>query len=59
MATRKKTKRGRSHDRKLVAGTQPHEVKKVAKKKKKSAKAVRAAVKKVGNSRKAVEKELS
>jgi len=59
MATRKKTKRGRSQDRKLVAGTQPHEVKKVAKKTKKSAKAVRAAVKRVGNSRKAVEKELS
>lgn len=61
MATKKKakTKRGRNQDKKLVAGTQPHEVKKVAKKTKKSAKKVRAAVKKVGPSRKKVEKELS
>jgi len=55
----KKTKRGRNQDRKLVAGTQLHEVKAVAKKKKVSQKKVRAAVKKVGHSRRAVEKELS
>jgi len=55
MTTRKlKTKRGRKQDKKLVAGTQKHEVKFVAKKTKKSQKAVRAAVKKVGHSRKKV-----
>jgi len=58
MATKKKTKRGRKQDAKLVAGNQKHEVKAVAKKTKKSAKKVRAAVKKVGPSRKKVEKEL-
>ena len=60
MATKRKpkTKRGRSQDRKLVAGTQKHEVKTVAKKTKKSQKAVKAAVKKVGHSRKKVEAEL-
>lgn len=59
MATKKSTtKKGRSQDRKLVAGKQPHEVKAVAKKTKKSAKKVRAAVKKVGNSRKKVLDEL-
>ena len=55
----KKTKRGRKQDRKLVAAKQLHEVKVVAKKKRVSQKKVRAAVKKVGHSRKAVEKELS
>jgi hypothetical protein len=59
MATKKsQTKRGRKQDRNLVAATQPHEVKRVAKKTKKPAKAVRAAVKKVGHSRKKVEAEL-
>lgn len=52
------TKRGRKQDRALVAGAQKHEVAAVAKKTKKTAKAVRAAVKKVGHSRKKVESEL-
>jgi hypothetical protein len=53
-----KTKRGRKQDRALVAAKQKHEVDKVVKKTKKPAKAVRAAVKKVGHSRVKVEKEL-
>lgn len=57
-AKKSTTKRGRSQDKKLVAGTQPHEVKTVARKTKKSASKVRAAVKKVGHSRAKVEKEL-
>lgn len=52
------TKRGRAQDRKLVAGTQKHEVKALAKKKKVSAKKVRDAVKEVGPSRRKVEDRL-
>ena len=52
------TKRGRKQDRALVAGKQSYEVATVAKKTKKSAKKVRAAVKKVGHSRTKVEAEL-
>lgn len=63
MATKKTkkptTKRGRKQDRQLVAAKQLHEVKVVAKKTKKPQKAVRAAVKKVGNSRVKVVKELN
>ncbi len=57
-AKKSTTKRGRAQDRKLVAGTQSHEVKNVARKTKKSASNVRAAVKEVGHSRKRVEDRL-
>jgi ACT domain-containing protein len=56
MAKSKKT--SRKMDRKLVAATQDHEVKHLAKKTKSSKKKVKEAVKKVGHSRKAVEKSL-
>jgi len=52
------TTRGRSQDRKRVAGGQGYEVRYEAKKKGRSKKAVRRAVKKVGNSRKKVERRL-
>ncbi|WP_439371367.1 DUF3606 domain-containing protein [Bradyrhizobium sp. DASA03120] len=60
MAVRKKTKtaRGRNQDRARVAGGQDYEVQYEAKKTKKSASAVKRAVKKVGNARKRVEKKL-
>jgi hypothetical protein len=55
----KKTSRGRKQDRARVAGGQDYEVRYGAKKKKKSVGAVKRAVKKVGNSRKKVERALS
>ena len=61
MAVKRKTKvssRGRSQDRKRVAGGQDYEVAYEAKKSGKKASAVRKAVKKVGNSRKKVDKAL-
>jgi hypothetical protein len=56
--TKKKTARGRKQDRAWVAGGQSYEVKYEAKKTGRSAPAVKKAVKKVGNSRKRVEKRL-
>jgi hypothetical protein len=57
-AAKKKTARGRKQDRARVAGGQKHEVRYEAKKSGRSASAVKKAVKKVGNSRKRVEKRL-
>jgi hypothetical protein len=56
MATQ--TSRGRKQDRARVAGGQDYEVLYEAKKKKTSAAAVKRVVKKVGNSRKKVERSL-
>jgi hypothetical protein len=53
-----KTGRGRKQDRARVAGGQDYEVGYEAKKTRRSAGAVKKAVKKVGNSRKRVEKRL-
>jgi hypothetical protein len=53
-----KTARGRAQDRAKVAGGQKYEVSYEAKKTGRSASAVKKAVKKVGNSRKRVEKRL-
>ncbi len=59
MATAKKrSARGRKQDRARVAGGQEYEVRYEAKKARKSNAAVKKAVKKVGNSRKRVEKRL-
>jgi hypothetical protein len=58
MATKNKTTRGRKQERARVAGGQNHEVRYEAKKTSRSAAAVKKAVKKVGNSRKQVEKRL-
>jgi hypothetical protein len=58
MAKKAKTSRGRKQDRARVAGGQDYEVRYEAKKKKKSVAAVKRAVKKVGNSRKRVERSL-
>ena len=55
----KKTARGRKQDRARVAGGQDHEVKYEAKKTGRSSAAVKKAVKKVGNSRKRVERGLA
>ena len=55
----KKTARGRKQDRARVAGGQDYEVRYEAKKTRKSAGAVKKVVKKVGNSRKKVEKRLA
>jgi Protein of unknown function (DUF3606) len=55
----KKSTRGRTQDRARVAGGQKYEVAYEAKKTKKKAATVRGAVKKVGNSRKKVNKALS
>jgi hypothetical protein len=55
---KKKTARGRKQDRARVAGGQNYEVKYESKKTRRSASAVKKAVKKVGNSRKRVEKRL-
>ncbi|MHC2380327.1 DUF3606 domain-containing protein [Bradyrhizobium liaoningense] len=57
-AVKKTTARGRKQDRSRVAGGQKHEVAYEAKKSGRSASAVKKAVKKVGNSRKRVEKRL-
>jgi hypothetical protein len=56
---KKQTSRGRKQDRARVAGGQKHEVRYETKKTGKSASAVKRAVKKVGNSRKTVERSLA
>jgi len=53
-----RTSRGRSQDRRRVAGGQDYEVQYEAKKSGKSKKRVKRAVKRVGNSRRKVEREL-
>ena len=55
---KKKTARGRNQDRARVAGGQDYEVRYEAKKKNRSKAAVKKAVKKVGTSRKRVERAL-
>lgn len=57
-AAKKQTARGRKQDRARVAGGQRYEVAYEVKKTRKSASAVKKAVKKVGNSRKKVERKL-
>jgi hypothetical protein len=52
------TSRGRKQDRARVAGGQRHEVSYEAKKTGKSGSSIKKAVKRVGNSRKKVEREL-
>jgi len=52
------TSRGRKQDRARVAGGQDYEVRYERKKTRKSASAVKKAVKKVGSSRKRVERRL-
>ena len=54
----KKSSRGRKQDRALVAGGQEYEVRYEAKKSRRSAGAVKKAVKKVGSSRKKVKRAL-
>jgi hypothetical protein len=58
VARKTKTARARKQDRARVAGGQDYEVRYEAKKTGKSARAVKKAVKKVGNARKRVEKRL-
>jgi Protein of unknown function (DUF3606) len=58
MATAKKTARGRKQDRPRVAGGLNYELRYESKKTGRSGAAVKKAVKKVGNSRKRVEKRL-
>jgi hypothetical protein len=58
MATAKKTALGRKQDRGRVAGRQNYELQYESKKTGRSTAAVKKAVKKVGNSRKRVEKRL-
>ena len=53
-----KTSRGRKQDRRRVAGGQDYEVRYESKKSGKSKKRVTKAVKRVGNSRRRVEREL-
>ena len=55
----RKTARGRKQDRSRVAGGQNYEVRYEAKKKGRSSAAVKKAVKKVGTSRKRVDRALS
>jgi hypothetical protein len=55
----KQTNRGRKQDRARVADGQRHEVGYESKKTSKSRAAVKKAVKKVGNSRRKVERELT
>jgi hypothetical protein len=55
----KKTPRGRAQDRAKVAGGQKYELDYESKKTGRSASAVQKAVKKVGNTRKRVEKRLA
>jgi hypothetical protein len=56
---RKQTARGRKQDRARGAGGQRYEVSYESRKTGKSAKKVKAAVKRVGNSRRKVERRLS
>ncbi len=58
-AAKKRTGRGRKQDRARVAGGQDYEVSYESKKTRRSPGAVKKAVKKVGNSRKRVEKRLA
>ena len=58
-AAKKKTARGRKQGRARVAGGQDYEVRYEIKKTGRSAASVKKAVKKVGNSRKRVEKGLA
>jgi Protein of unknown function (DUF3606) len=58
MAKKAKTSRGRKQDRARVAGGQDYEVRYEAKKTGRSRPAVKKAVKKVGNTRKKVERQL-
>jgi Protein of unknown function (DUF3606) len=53
-----RTSRGRAQDRRRVAGGQDYEVRYESKKTSKSNKRVNQAVKRVGNSRRKVEREL-
>jgi hypothetical protein len=55
----KQTSRGRKQDRALVAGGQRYEAAYASKKSGKSRAAVKKAVKKVGSSRRKVERELA
>ncbi|MCA1437749.1 DUF3606 domain-containing protein [Bradyrhizobium sp. BRP20] len=55
---KKQSGRGRKQDRARVAGGQDYEVQYEAKKTRRSASAVKKAVKKVGSSRKKVERKL-
>jgi hypothetical protein len=55
---KKQSSRGRKQDRARVAGGQDYEVRYTAKKSKRSAGAVKKAVKKVGTSRKRVERRF-
>ena len=55
---KKQSSRGSKQDRARVAGGQDYEVRYAAKKARKSASAVKKAVKKVGTSRKRVERRL-
>ena len=55
---KKQTSRGRKQDRARVAGGQDYEVRYEAKKTRKSKAAVKKAVKKVGSSRKRVERTM-
>lgn len=57
--TRKQSRRGRKQDRTRVAGGQDHEVRYESKKTGRSKAAVKKAVKKVGNSRRNVERRLA
>jgi hypothetical protein len=56
---KKQTARGRSQDRKRVAGGQDYEVRYESRKTRRSEAAVKRAVKKVGSSRKKVERRLA
>lgn len=58
MVSSNSTKRGRAQDRRSVAGGQEHEIDYEAQKTGASAEEVKRAVKKVGNSRAKVEREL-
>jgi hypothetical protein len=58
MAAAKKTARGRKQDRARVAGGQDYEVRYESKKTGRSAAAGKKTVKKVGNTRKSLEKRL-
>jgi len=55
---KKQTSRGRKQDRARVAGGQDYEVRYEAKKTRKSKAAVKKAVKKIGSSRKRVERAM-
>ncbi|WP_407179408.1 DUF3606 domain-containing protein [Bradyrhizobium sp. STM 3562] len=57
--TKKKTARGRKQDRARVAGGQDYEVRYEAKKTRRSPAAVKRVVKKVGSSRRKVERRLA